>query len=123
MNRNQKPLAYVRIIDKIKVPEQYHRGKKLLQNDRQEIRELYRSGLYTYRRLADLFGVSFATVQIIIDESRRIKNLEIAKKYRDNHADKIKENRKGKAMELRRYKKGLILTGKIELLDEGKICE
>jgi len=38
----KKELAFARVIDKIKLPEQYHKGKKIMEKDRREIRRLYR---------------------------------------------------------------------------------
>ena len=109
----KNPLAFVRVIDKVKLPEQYHKGKKILNKDRQKIRKLYKTTDHSYYTLAKLYNVSYSTIQCIINEETRKKNLIIAQNYRARN----KHKRKKQTMELRYRKKNLIEQGKIKLIN------
>jgi DNA-binding XRE family transcriptional regulator len=109
----KNPLAYARVIDKIKLPEQYNRGKKIMEEDKKEIRKLYKTGKYSYRALAQMWGVSATTIQITIDDKRRLANLKLAAEYHKKHQAEMNLRNRGNAMELRYYKKRLIEEGKI----------
>lgn len=111
----KNPLAYIRVIDKIRLPEEYHRGKKLLEEDKAKIRQLYKQGGYTYRSLAKLYGVSYGTIQITLNEETRLHNLELRRRWAVRHREEIREKAKGTAIDLRHYKKKLIIEGKIKV--------
>jgi predicted DNA-binding protein YlxM (UPF0122 family) len=101
----KNPLAYGRVIDKIKLPEQYHKFKKIMNKDRQEIRKLYSTGDYSYRVLANKYNVSYGVIQCIINPIAKKQQLEASKRWR------IKTNYKhhlADCMELRKRKKKLI---------------
>ena len=109
----KKRLAFVRVIDKILLPEQYDRRKKLTTKQKQEIRRLYndKTKNYTYRSLADMYGVAFGTIQCTINEETRKKNLIIAQNYRNGpNYKKAKQT-----MNLRYRKKALIKKGIIKI--------
>lgn len=111
----KNPLAYQRVIDKIKLPEQFDKRKKLTEQDKNTIRKLYKETKHTYRSLAELYGVVFGTIQTTVDEKRRIKNLAIARKYQKRNREELNKKKKGTLMDLRYRKKELILKGKIKL--------
>lgn len=107
----KKKLAFSRVIDKIKLPEEYHKTKKILNADRKKIRYIYKNSSHTYRTLAKMYGVAYGTIQCIINEETRIKNLIIAKKYRNSPIFKKKKQ----TMDLRYRKKELVKKGIINL--------
>jgi len=100
-------------INKIKVPEQYHRGKKLMEIDRLSIRLQYKSGMYTYQSLADKYSVSASTIQGIVSQKAYSQRLAAARTWQKKNREYVKKKRIGKSMELRNYKKNLIVSGKI----------
>ena len=106
----KNPLAYARVIDKIRLPEAYHKGKKIMDNERQKIRKLYQSGGYSYRTLAEMYSVSYTTIQCIINEQARLNNLKRSIEWRKNNKKKPTD-----CMELRKRKKKLIQSGIIKL--------
>lgn len=112
--KNKHPLAYGRVIDKIKLPEQYHKGKKLLDAQRQEVRKLYQQGGYSYRSLAKRYNVAYGVIQAIISPTGKQRQAEAGKRWRQRTNYKADySNQKG--MEIRRRKKALILAGIIKL--------
>ena len=111
------PLAYARVIDKIKLPEEHHKGKKILDEDRQHIRELYQTGNYTYRQIMEKYNVAYGVIQCIINPRAYKQMIEAGKRYKEKNRDKINKQRRENhnTMELRRRKKQLIIDGKIKL--------
>jgi transposase len=112
----QNPLAYARVIDKLYIPEQYDKRKKLTAKQKQEIRKLYRTTKISYNKLAKLYGVSYGTIQTTINEQTRKANLLIAQKYRNSG----KFKRPPQTMELRRLKRELVIKGIIKLDNQLK---
>lgn len=110
INLMKNPLAYTRVIDKVRLPEAYDRRKKLTAAQKDTIRQLYAQGGHSYRTLARKYGVAYGTIQTTIDEERRIKNLAIARAYRARTKRPASD-----PMELRRRKKELIEQGIITL--------
>jgi len=106
----KKKLAYARVIDKIRLPEKHHKVRKLTSAQKEEIRQLYQEGEWTYRKLADEFCVSYGTIQCAVNPQAYQQMLEAGRRYRETH-----EKKKVDSMELRRRKKHLILKGEIKL--------
>ena len=94
--------------DKIKLPEGKDRRKKLTDEDRVTIFELYAIGNTSQRKLADEFGVSRRTIQFVLDPEKRKQNVERMQERGGwkQYYDKDK-NREYKA-EHREYKKGVL---------------
>ena len=107
---NKKKLAYVRVIDKLKLPEEYHRGRKLMTAQKEEIKQLYKEGGWTYRKLAELYDVAYGTIQCTINSQAYQQMIEAGERYR-----RKTKRKKTNSMELRRRKKKLVLEGKINL--------
>ncbi len=91
------------------------RRVKLTDADRVQIRILYESGDFSYKKLALMFGVSKRLISFIINPEKQKANLEARakrggwKQYydKDNHAKSTKEHRE--------YKKKLHEEGKLTL--------
>ena len=92
------------------------RRRKLTDEDRETIRNLYAEGKGSLKALADMFGVSKSTVGIIVNpawaERVRQRNREHWRDYVD------REKLTASVRNLRRYKQELYLKG--ELTDEEK---
>ena len=114
MNYMKKDLAFSRVIDKIHIPEQYDKRKKLTANEKSLIRSIYNSSNYnhTYRSLAELFDVSASTIQQTVNEKARQDALKAAQRYRESD----KYVKPPQTMELRYRKKDLIKKGVIKIV-------
>ena len=89
------------------------RRRKLTDEDKEEIRRIYATGVCGTRPLARKFGVSKATIQIIVNPEIAKKRKQYIKdnwkkyqKYGEEHAKVIREHRQ--------YKQKLYLEGKIK---------
>lgn len=112
MSINKKhPLAFSRVIDKIYIPEQYDKRKKLTAREKDRIRELYASGEFSHRSLADAFQVSPSTIQQTVNEKARQDALKAAQRYRQSPG----YVKPPQTMELRYRKKELIQKGVIKI--------
>jgi len=109
--KKKNKLAYVRVIDKVRLPEKYHKGKKLMNAERQEVCKLYATGDYTYRALAEYFGVSYGVIQVIINPNAKKCQAAAGKRWRLKTGYKPDTD----CMELRRRKKAMIMHGLITI--------
>ena len=103
--------------EKIKLKETQDRRKKLTEKQREEIRELYSTGLYSLNGLAKIYEVSKKTILLIVNKDSE----ERARQYRKEHWKEWQ--RKGKEhaeaiRKTRKYKQSLYLKG--ELVDESE---
>ena len=101
--------------EKIKLKGLQDRRKRLTDEQRKEIKELYGTGCYSLNGLAKRFEVSKKTILLIVNE----ESAERAKQYRKEHwkewQRKGEEHNKA-IMNTRRYKQELYL--KDELKDD-----
>ena len=67
--------------EKIKLKGLQDRRKRLTDEQREEIKELYRTGCYSLNNLAKRFEVSKKTILLIVNEN----SAERAKQYRKEH--------------------------------------
>lgn len=92
---------------------EYDRRKKLQEEQKEEIRKLYETGLFSHNQLAKQFGVSKSLIGLIVNPDRKLKNdlriKENWKKYQQT-----KEEHAASIRKMRRYKKSLF--------DKGLIC-
>ena len=107
-------LPPLRFVNKYKLPEQYHRTKKIMLKDREKIKLLYNTGEHTYRSLSKLYNVSYGVIQVIINNNTYLKNLVNARRYRNKPDFK----RAKQTMELRYRKIELIKEGIIKLINK-----
>lgn len=101
--------------EKIKLKETQDRRKKLTEKQREEIRELYGTGLYSLNALAKQFNVSKKTILLIVNSD----SAERAKQYRKDHWKEWQRHGEehNKAIQnTRKYKQSLYKKG--ELKDE-----
>ena len=102
----KNPLAYARVIDKLKIPEEHDRRRKLTIAQHNEIKRRYKAGGCSRYDLMKEYGVAYGTIQRLTSESARKQILKAGKKWRKNNP-RIKYD----SMELRRRKKWLIERG------------
>lgn len=101
--------------EKIKLKGLQDRRKRLTDEQRNEIRELYGTGQYSLNNLADRFNVSKKTILLIVNKD----SAEKAKQYRKEHWKdwkQTKEEHNESIKNTRRYKHELYKNG--ELKDE-----
>lgn len=101
--------------EKLKLPPEKDRRRKLTDDQKEEIRRIYATGVCGMRPLAKQFGVSRATIQIIVNPARaeaiKQRTKEHWRDYRpskEEWAEVVKEHR--------HYKHELYVKG--ELKDE-----
>lgn len=99
--------------EKIKLQGLQDRRKKLTDEQREEIKELYGIGLYSLNDLAKKFNVSKKSILLIVNE----ESAERAKQYRKEHWKEWQ--RKGKEhneaiKKTRKYKHKLYVDGKLK---------
>lgn len=99
--------------EKIKLKGLQDRRKRLTDEQRKEIKELYGTGCYSLNTLAKNFDVSKKTILLIVNE----ESAERAKQYRKEHwrewQRKGEEHNKS-IMNTRRYKNELYKSGKLK---------
>ena len=98
--------------EKIKLNETQDRRKKLTEKQREEIRELYSTGLYSLNGLAKQYEVSKKTILLIVNKD----SAERAKKYRKEHWkewQKKGEEHAEAIRKTRKYKQELYLKGEL----------
>lgn len=99
--------------EKIRLQGLQDRRKRLTDEQRKEIKDLYGTGLYSLNDLAKKFGCSKKTVLLIVNEESAAK----AKQYRKEHWKEWQ--RKGKEhneaiKNTRHYKQQLYVDGKLK---------
>ena len=99
--------------EKIKLQGMQDRRKRLTDEQREEIKELYSTGCYSLNDLAKIYEVSKKTVLLIVNK----ESAERAKEYRKEHWKEWA--RKGEewneiVREHRKYKQKLYLEGKLK---------
>ena len=99
--------------EKIKLAPTQDRRRKLTDEQKEEIKKLYATGLIGQRPLAKQFGVSRSLIQVIV-------NLEIAEKKKQRIKEHWQDYRPSKeewakiVREHRRYKQELYLKGELQ---------
>jgi len=62
--------------DKLQIPNQFDKRRKLSDEDKHDIKQLYERGSFSQRELARSYGVSRRLIQFIIDPFKHEENLE-----------------------------------------------
>lgn len=105
-----------RKIHRQKLPEGYDRRAKLSDEQRDEIRHKYSTGLYSQRQLAAEYGVSRRLIIFILDPDKRKRNAEV---HRENGSDGRYRNTEEENEMYRerptKYKEQLFIEGKLVL--------
>lgn len=99
--------------EKIKLNPSQDRRRKLTEEQKEEIRRIYKTGVCGMRPLAKQFGVSRSLIQVIVNpniaEAKRQRMKEHWRDYRpskEKWAETIKEHR--------RYKQALYVKGELK---------
>lgn len=98
--------------EKIKLPQEYDRRRKLMDEQKEVIKHKYSTGLYSLNNLAKEYKVSKKTILLIVNpESKRKSDERIKEHWRDYLP--TKEERNKIMNEHRQYKQKLHREGKI----------
>lgn len=101
------------ISDKIKLQPHQDRRRKLNEDQKEEIRKLYSSTMYSSRKLAEMYGVSKSLILIIVNLSRaegiKQRTKEHWRDYRPSKEVWAKTMREHRA-----YKHSLYLKGELK---------
>ena len=103
-------------LSKVKLPEEFDRRCKLTTEQKEEIKDLYESGEYTYQQLADSYGVCKKTICLVVNEKAKEKQYAYSINYMKSYQKTINKdvvNQRHK--ETRLYKKELIKKGLIDI--------
>lgn len=103
--------------EKIKLNELQDRRKRLTNEQREKIKNLYSTGFYSLNGLAKEFNVSKKTILLIVNED----SAERAKQYRKEHWKEwqsTKEEHREAIKKTRQYKQQLYLKGELKEDDE-----
>ena len=99
--------------EKIKLPEECDRRRKLTSDQKAEIERKYKTGYHSLRNLAKEYGVSSKTILLIVNpESKKKSDARIKAHWKDYVQPK--EERNKTMREHRRYKQDLYLEGKLK---------
>ena len=98
--------------EKIKLPQEYDRRRKLTDEQKDEIKHKYSTGLYSLNNLATEYKVSKKTILLIVNPESKRKNDERIKDHWKDYQPTTEE--RNKIMnEHRQYKQKLYKDGKI----------
>lgn len=99
--------------EKIRLSPSQDRRRKLTDEQKEQIRELYETGLVSQRELARQFNVNRSTIQIIVNPNRAVKvKQRIKEHWKDYRPDK--EAWSETMRKHRRYKQELYLKGELK---------
>lgn len=98
--------------EKIKLPPEKDRRRKLTDDQREQIKRIYTTGVCGMRPLAKQFGVSKKTIQLIVKpEAKQRQHDYVAKHWRDYRPSK--EEWAETMREHRHYKQDLYIKGEL----------
>ena len=100
------------IAEKIKLPEQYDRRRKLTEIQKQEIKNKYSTGFYSLNALVKEYSVSKKSILLIVNPESKRKNDQRIKDHWKDYAVS-NEERAAIKREHRKYKHELYKSGKI----------
>lgn len=103
-------------LSKVKLPEEFDRRCKLTTEQKEEIKDLYESGEYTYQQLADSYGVCKKTICLVVNEKVKEKQYAYSTNYMKSYQKTInKDIVNQRHRETRQYKKELVKKGLIDV--------
>lgn len=101
--------------EKIKLAKNQDRRIKLTEDQREEIRHKYSTGLYSQRQLAAEYKVSRRLITFVIDPAKQERAAELFKQRKaEGRYNVSKEERAEIQREHRRYKQKLYIEGKLK---------
>lgn len=98
--------------ENIRLPPEYDRRRRLTDDQKDEIKHKYSTGLYSLNNLAKEYSVSKKTVMLIVNSESKRKNDERIKEYWRDYQPTSDERNKI-MREYRQYKRNLHKEGKI----------
>lgn len=101
------------ISEKIRLPEQYDRRRKLTETQKKEIKTKYETGFYSLNSLANEYSVSKKTILLIVNPESKRKNDQRIKDHWKDYQE-TKEERAETIRKHRHYKNELYKSGKIK---------
>src|SRR6056297_1864771 len=96
------------------IPRKHDKRVKLTYKQKESIKEEYREGNISQRKLAQKYNVSRRLIQFIIDPSKEKRNKELFKERRKDGRYYKKEKHTGQIRVHRQYKQELNLENKLE---------
>lgn len=100
--------------EKIKLPSELDRRRKLSEEQKEEIRYKYETGLYSQRKLASEYNVSRRLIQFVLDKDKYERAKEQRRERgKDGRYAYSKEEWAATMREHRQYKQKLYVDGKI----------
>ena len=99
----------------LRLSQEQDRRRKLTEEQKEEIRQLYAAGKGSWKALADRYHVSKSTIGIIVNPNRAAKVQDRIREHWRDYADQEKHTTA--IRNTRRYKQELFLKG--ELTEEG----
>lgn len=100
--------------EKMKLSKEQDRRIKLNDEQREEIKHKYSTGLYSQRNLAAEYNVSRRLIQFVLDEEKaRIAAEQLKERKADGRYKPSKEEWAAVMRDHRRYKQKLYLEGKL----------
>ena len=106
--------------EKINLPPEYDRRRKLSDDQKDEIRHRYNTEIISQRQLALEYNVSRRLISFILDDEKRKKCAEqLKERKKDGRYRQSKEEHARTIREHRRYKQELYLSGKLTGVKEN----
>ena len=94
------------------LPQEYDRRRKLSEEQKDEIRHKYSTGMYSLKMLAEEYHVSIQLIHITVNPEAKRKNDERTKEHWRDYVPS-KSERAAIMREHRKYKRDLYLSGKL----------
>lgn len=99
-------------VDKMKLSQEQDRRRKLTDEQKEEIRKLYSTGMHSLNSLAREYGVSKKTILLIVNPDSKAKSDARIKAHWQDYYDREEHNKAIK--NLRNYKKDLLKKGELK---------
>jgi DNA-binding XRE family transcriptional regulator len=99
--------------NKLKIPRDKDKRIKLTLEDKENIKKMYKTGEYSQRKLANIFGVSRRLIAFYLDNSKLEKAKENFKRRQSNGTYYSKEKQRIYIERLRKHKKELYEKGEL----------
>lgn len=98
----------------LKIKDKDDRRIKLFDEDREEIRKLYATGLFSQRDLANRYNVSRRTITFVLDPTKRERANELLKQRKQDGRYYSKEKQREYVNKYREHKYDLYKQKKLE---------
>lgn len=106
-------MPYIFETQKLKMKKENDKRIKLTNENKQEIRKMYETGMYSQRQLASMFNVSRRSIQFAINPDNYRRNLDLLIERRKDGRYYDKEKHTEYVREYRKRKKKLYEEGEL----------